>query len=64
MGLGRRSQGSLPGDHFLLLIGGMATTAQHFGRCGQEIQAVVGEILVDQREQDLNSEERGRDECD
>lgn len=52
-GLGQRAQGSPPGDHFLLLVGGVATTAQHFGRCGQEIQAVVGEVLVDQREQDL-----------
>lgn len=39
--------GSSPGDHFLLLVGGMATTAQHFGRCGQEVEAVVGEVLVD-----------------
>jgi hypothetical protein len=31
----------------------VATTAQYFGGCGQEIEAVVGEILVDQREQDL-----------
>lgn len=52
-GLGQRSQGGPPGDHFLLLVGGVAATAQHFGRCGQEIEAVVGEVLVDQREQDL-----------
>lgn len=40
----------------------MATTAQHFGRCGQEIEAVVGEVLVDQREQDLGVG-WGRDEA-
>lgn len=31
----------------------MAAAAQHFGRSGQKIEAVVGEVLVDQREQDL-----------
>lgn len=54
--------GGAPGDHFLLLVGGMATTAQHFGRGGQEIEAVVGEVLVDQREQDLGA--WGRDKGD
>lgn len=47
---------SVPGDHFLLLVGGVAAAAQHFGRCGQKIEAVVGEVLVDQREQDLGKE--------
>lgn len=57
-GLGQRSQGGPPGDHLLLLVGGVATTAQHFGWCGEEIEAVVGEVLVDQREQDLGERER------
>lgn len=60
--MSHRSQGGAPGDHFLLLVGGVATTAQQFGWCGQEIEAVVGEVLVDQRQQDLGA--WGRDEGD
>ena len=36
-----------PCNHLLLLIGGMATAAQDFRRCWQEVEAVVFEILVD-----------------
>ena len=54
--------GDSPGYHLLLLVGGVATTAQHFGWGGQEIEAVVGEVLVDQREQDLGA--WGRDKGD
>ena len=53
-GLGKVRGHTSPGDHFLLLVGGVATTAQHFGRCGQEVEKVVGEVLVDQREQNLD----------
>lgn len=46
----------LPGDHLLLLVGGVPTAAQNFGRRGQEVEAVVLKVLVYQRQQDLRRE--------
>lgn len=44
---------NVPGDHFLLLVGGVASTAQQLGRRGEEVEAVVLKVLVDQRQENL-----------
>lgn len=43
----------IPGNHLLLLIGGMASTSQDFSRSGEEVEAVVLEVLIYQRQEDL-----------
>lgn len=45
-----------PGNHLLLFVGGVTSTAQDLCRCGQEVKAVVFEILVNERHQDLREE--------
>lgn len=42
-----------PCNHLLLLIGGMASTTQDFCRSGEEVQAVVLEVLIYQRQENL-----------
>lgn len=42
-----------PGDHFFLLVGGVTTAAEVLVGGGQEVQRVVLEILIDEREENL-----------
>ena len=44
---------SSPGHHLLLFIGGVAPTADWSDGCGQEVEAVVLEVLVDQWQDNL-----------
>lgn len=44
---------NVPGDHFLLLVGGVASAAQQLGRRGEEVKAVVLKVLVNQRQENL-----------
>lgn len=43
----------IPGDHLLLLVGGVAAAAQVLVGRGQEVQGVILEVLVDEREENL-----------
>lgn len=43
----------VPGDHFFLLVGGIATAAQILIRGGQEVERVVLKVLVNEREEHL-----------
>lgn len=43
----------IPRNHLLLFIWGMTSTAQYFGRSGEKVQAVVLEVLIYQRQEDL-----------
>lgn len=43
----------LPCNHLFFFVGGVSTTAQDFGRCGEEVEAVVFKILVYQRQKNL-----------
>lgn len=43
----------LPCNHLLLFIGGVPSTAQYFGRSGEEVQAVVLEVLIYQWQENL-----------
>ena len=47
----------VPGDHFLLLVGGVAAAAQVLVGRGEEVERVVLEVLVDEREEDLREDE-------
>lgn len=42
-----------PGNHLFLFIGRMPPAAQDLGRSGQEVQTVVLEVLIDQRQENL-----------
>ena len=46
----------VPGDHFLLLVGGEAAAAQVLIGRGEEVERVVLEVLVDEREEDLRED--------
>lgn len=46
-----------PGHHLLLFIGGMAAAADWSNSGGQEVEAVVFEVLVHQRQHDLEMSE-------
>lgn len=43
----------LPCNHLFFFVGGVSTTAQDFGRCGEEVEAVVFKILINQRQKNL-----------
>lgn len=43
----------VPGDHLLLLVGGVSAAAQVLIGGGEEVQAVVLEVLVDERKENL-----------
>lgn len=43
----------IPGDHLLLLVGGVAAAAQVLVGRGQEVQGVILEVLVDERKENL-----------
>lgn len=47
------SNKALPGDHLLLLVGGIAAAAQILVGGREEVQRVVLEVLVDEREKNL-----------
>lgn len=51
----------VPCNHLLLLVGGVASAAQDFSRRGQEVEAVVFEVLVHQRQENLSTQ-RGQQE--
>lgn len=42
-----------PGNHLLLLVGGVATAADWMDGCGQEVQPVVFKVLIHQWQDDL-----------
>lgn len=46
----------VPGDHLLLLVGGVTAAAQVLIGRGEEIERVVLEILVDEREENLEED--------
>lgn len=46
----------VPCNHLLLLVGGVATAAQDFSRGGQEVEAVVFEVLVHQWQKNLTTQ--------
>lgn len=56
----RRRGPTLPGDHLLLLVGGVAAAAQVLVGRGQEVQTVVFEVLVDERKQHLRDDDEER----
>lgn len=56
---GRGAPLHIPGDHLLLLVGRVAPAAQHLGWRGQEVEAVVVEVLVDEGQQDLGGQGSG-----
>lgn len=43
----------IPGHHLLLLVGGVSTAAYWMDGSGQEVQSVVFEVLIHQRQDDL-----------
>lgn len=45
-----------PGDHLLLLVGGIAAAAQVLVGGGEEVERVVLEVLVDKREKNLRED--------
>lgn len=45
-----------PGDHLLLLVGGVTAAAQVFVGGGKEVERVVLEVLVDKREKNLTED--------
>lgn len=56
----RRRGPTLPGDHLLLLVGGVAAAAQVLVGRGQEVQTVVFEVLVDERKKHLRDDDDER----
>ena len=42
-----------PGHHFFLLMGGIPAAAKGLQRGGQEVQAMIGEVLFNQWEENL-----------
>ena len=42
-----------PGHHFFLLMGGIPAAAKGLQRGGQEVQAMIDEVLVNQWEENL-----------
>lgn len=42
-----------PGHHFFLLMGGIPTAAEGLQRWGQEVEAMIGEVLVNQWQKNL-----------
>lgn len=48
----------VPCNHLLLLVGRVASTAQDFGRGGQEVETVVFEVLVNQWQKNLTTQRR------
>ncbi len=46
----------LPGDHLLLLVGGVTAAAQVLIGRGEEVERVVLEVLVDEREENLEGD--------
>lgn len=43
----------IPGHHLFLLVGGVSTAAYWMDGSGQEVQPVVFEVLIHQRQDDL-----------
>lgn len=43
----------IPCNHLLLLVGGKPSTPQDFSGSGEEVKAVVLEVLIDERQEDL-----------
>lgn len=54
----RLKKNRLPGDHLLLLVGGVAAAAQVLIGRGEEVEGVVLKVLVDEREEDLKGRQR------
>lgn len=48
----------IPGDHFLLFVGGTTAAAQVLARCGQEVKAVVLKSLINQWKQNLRRKKK------
>lgn len=46
----------VPGDHLLLLVGGVTAAAQVLIRGGEEVERVVLEVLVDERKENLGED--------
>lgn len=46
----------VPGDHLLLLVGGVTAAAQVLTRGGQEVERVVLEVLVDEWKENLKED--------
>lgn len=46
-------QTPIPGHHLLLLVGGVSAAADRVDGSGQEVQPVVFEVLIHQRQDDL-----------
>lgn len=52
---------TVPGDHLLLLVGGIAAAAQVLIGRGEEVQTVIFEVLVDERKKNLRDDDRFTD---
>lgn len=48
----------LPCNHFLLLVGWMSSTSQDFCRGGEEVQAMVLEVLIHKWQENLGAKTR------
>lgn len=46
----------VPGDHLLLLVGGVAAAAQVLAGRGEEVERVVLEVLVDEGKENLEED--------
>lgn len=53
----------IPGDHLFLLVGGIAAAAQVLVGRGQEVEGVILEVLVDEREENLRRVKTERKLC-
>lgn len=53
---------TVPGDHLLLLIGGIAAAAQVLIGWGEEVQTVIFEVLVDEWKKNLRDDEKFTDQ--
>lgn len=49
---------TVPGDHLLLLVGGVTAAAQVLIGRGEEVETVILEVLVDERKKNLRNDGR------